>query len=102
MSMRNLLQDVEDVIAEYEGVIGTSASRTRQMIERYGVVEALSRLMVSADLQSGFKKLRDQKKLKKTFEAVVVRHAGQFRADVVAAGKWRLENPYHLEKGGMQ
>jgi len=74
MPEAGFLQDVERAIELYEEEIGHAATRTRQMIEQYGVVEALSRLMVSADLQQGFKVLPDSDQLDKTFEAVVGRY----------------------------
>ena len=92
-----LLHDIEVVIEVYEQEIGVPASRTRQMIERHGAIEALSKLVVSAELQSGFKVLRDRDQLDVTFEAVIVRHAGLFREDVFAAAKWRLQNAHELE-----
>ena len=66
------------------------------MIANYGEVEALSRLMVSADLQQGFKVLRDLNQLDKTFEALVVRFQHLFKPDVVQAAQWRLAHPYEL------
>src|SRR5262245_22057129 len=89
-------KEVEQAIALYEKANAHAATRTRQMIEKYGEVEALSRLMVSADLQQGFKVLRDNKQLDKSFEAVVVRFKRLFGPDVVEAAQWRLENPYQL------
>ena len=96
MSQEALLQEIDDVIAVYEQIIGTPASRTREMIARYGHVGALSRLTVSADLQKGFRILRDRDQLDMTFEAVIVRHAELFRLDVVEAANWRLENAHRL------
>lgn len=49
-----LNHEVSVVIDEYERIIGRAASRTHQVIESLGVVEALSKLVVSADLQQGF------------------------------------------------
>ena len=97
MQMKALLQDIERVIVVYEEQIGFSAARTRQMIERYGAIEALSKLAVSAKLQSGFKALRDRHQLDETFEAVIVRHADLFRKEVVTAAKWRLRNAHQLD-----
>ena len=97
MQRNALLQDIEGVIEVYEEQIGVPAGRTRQMIERYGAINALSKLAVSAELQSGFKVLRDRNQLDATFEAVIVRHPGLFHEDVVAAAKWRLQNPHLLE-----
>lgn len=90
------LEEIEQAICLYEREIGHAAARTRNMIEQRGEVEALSRLVVSADLQQGFKKLRDSHQLDKTFEAVVVRFQHLFGSDAVAAAQWRLANPDKL------
>lgn len=82
--------EVAQAIELYEGVIHHTATRTRQMIEVHGEVEALSRLMISADLQQGFKVLRDRDQLDYTFEAVVVRFQHLFTNQAVEAAKWRL------------
>jgi hypothetical protein len=66
------------------------------MIAQHGEIEALSRLMVSPDLQQGFKVLRDRKQLDKTFEAVVVRFQQLFGPDAFEAAQWRLAHPYDL------
>jgi hypothetical protein len=96
MSVPDFNQEVERTVELYEKTIGHAAVRTRQMIERYGQVEALSRLMVSADLQQGFKVLRDSNQLDKSFEALVVRFQHLFRTDAVTAAQWRLDHPYEL------
>jgi len=87
---------VKQAIALYEKVIGHEASYTWPMIERYGEIEALSRLVVSPDLQKGFKVLRDKGQLDITFESVVVRFQHLFKPDVVQAAQWRLDHPYDL------
>ncbi|WP_420129477.1 hypothetical protein [Longimicrobium sp.] len=96
MSYSELREEVAQAIKLYEQVIRRAASRTRDMIERHGEVEALSHLVVTADLQQGFKALRDHNQLDQTFEAVVVRHPELFRRDVVESAQWRLDNPYQL------
>ncbi len=88
--------EVKQAIEIYENTIGRAAARTRRMIEQLGEIEALSRLMVSAELQQGFKVLRDEKQLDKSFEALVIRFQDLFRPDVVEAAQWRLANPYKL------
>jgi len=90
------LREVEQAIQLYEGAITHAATRTRNMIAQYGVIEALSRLMVTPDLQQGFKVLRDRDQLDKTFEAVVVRFQHPFAPDVIQAAQWRLTHPYDL------
>lgn len=94
--MAKFLSEVENTIAIYEETIGHAAARTRPMVERYGAVEALSRLMVSADLQKGFKALRDSNRLDRSFEALVVRFESLFKPSVVDAARWRLAQPYEL------
>jgi len=88
--------EVERAIVTYEQINKHYANRTRQMVAKHGEVEALSRLMISADLQKGFQALRDAGQLDKTFEAVVVRFQHLFRSDVVEAAQWRLKHPYQL------
>lgn len=88
--------DLERSLATYESLIGAFASRTREMIDRYGAVGALSRLVISADLQQGFKVLRDRRKLGATFEAVVTRHPEKFEAATIEAAQWRLDNAENL------
>ena len=53
MSLESLFRGIEDVIAIYEEETGVLASRTRQMVERCGHIEALSRLAVTADPATG-------------------------------------------------
>jgi hypothetical protein len=94
--LRSVREDVNQVLALYEQLIGVPASRTWPMLAKYGYVGALSRLVVSADLQKGFKVLRDSNRLDETFEAVIVRHKRLFAPEVVQAAQWRLEHPYDL------
>ena len=91
-----LRTEVAHAVVLYEQAIGRAATRTRQMIDAHGEVEALSRLMVSPDLQQGFKVLRDRDQLDRTFEAVVVRFPPLFTDSVVQAAQWRLNNPRSL------
>jgi len=62
------------------------------MIENYGYIGALSRIVQSADLQAGFRALRDSNQLDVSFEAVVVEFATEFDPQVVDAAQWRLEH----------
>lgn len=96
MSEKTFKEEVERTILLYERTIGHAACRTWPMINRYGEVGALSRLMVSADLQKGFKALRDRNQLDNTFEALVLRFKHLFKPDVVQAAQWRLDHPYEL------
>lgn len=96
MSEATFRKEVEYAIRIYEKAIGHAATRTWPMIEKYGEIEALSRLMISPDLQQGFKVLRDRDQLEDTFEAVVVRFPHLFKDEIVAAAQWRLDNAKDL------
>lgn len=96
MSDPAFLAEVKKTVELYESTIGHAAVRTQRMIEQHGEIEALSRLMVSADLQQGFKVLRDSNQLDKSFEALVIRFGHLFKPNVVKAAEWRLANPYEL------
>lgn len=96
MTTPEFIAEVNEAIDIYEEAIGNFASRTRQMIENYGAVEALAILVQSPDLQSGFRVLRDSGELDSTFEAVIVRHPGLFQDQVVEAAQWRLDNANDL------
>jgi len=62
------------------------------MIAELGEIETLSRLMISPDLQKGFKVLRDRKQL----EAIVIRYREFFQSDAIEAAQWRLDHPNDL------
>jgi hypothetical protein len=96
MSEAEFRKEIEQTIRLYERAIGHAATRTWPMIDKYGEVGALSRLMIGADLQQGFKVLRDRNQLNNIFEALVVRFQHLFNPDVVQAAQWRLAHPYEL------
>ena len=87
-------QEVENAVSHYEKAIGHSAYPTQQMLKQHGNERSLSLLMNRADIQKGFKVLRNTNQLEKTFEAVIVRHEHRFDAKVVEIAQWRLNNPY--------
>lgn len=92
MSFAKLLQEVDNTIAIYERTNGALAARTRKMIAANGVVDALSKLVITTDAQRGFKVLRDSNQLDRTFEAVIVRFPEFFAKAAVesAHGAWTM------------
>jgi hypothetical protein len=97
MSETALRKEIEHTLEIYEKLISHAASRTRPMFDRYpSEIEALSHLVISPDLQYGFKVLRDRGMLDKTFEAVVVRFKHLFRPEIVEAAEWRLAHAHDL------
>jgi len=96
MSLAKLQQEVENTVSIYERTNGALAARTRKMISTNGVVEALSKLVVTADAQRGFKVLRDANQLDKTFEPAIVRFPELFSKPAVESAQWRLDNANNL------
>ncbi len=96
MASPELIAAINNAIEVYEEIVGEYASRTRQMLDRYGHINALARIVESPDLQSGFKALRDRNRLDQTFEAVVVGFPNEFSPQAVQAAQWRLDNADNL------
>ena len=95
--LESLKRDVERTLHVYERLIAGTAGRTRPMLERYGPVDALRRLVESGELQSGFKALRDEGMLHESFEQLVVNYGtGLFERRTVDAAQWRLDHPNSL------
>jgi predicted RNA-binding Zn ribbon-like protein len=91
MATSEFLDEVNRTIDVYEEVICSCAEHIREVIERYGEVKALERLVQTVDLQRCFKQLREHGALEDTFEAVITRYPDLFQDSVVKAAKWRLE-----------
>lgn len=96
MASPQLIQAVDRAIQAYEEILGGYAARTRPMLERYGYVGALSRIVQSADMQNGFRALRDRELLGITFEAVVIQFQIEFDRHSIASAQWRLDNADQL------
>ena len=96
------LASVNATIAFYEDALGRPATRTRQMIERRGAVDALALLVISGELQQGFRVLRDGNQLAQTFEALVVRFGTLFDAATVQAAQFRLDHADELDRPSRQ
>ena len=96
MTTEELERLVAETVVMYENETRHAATATREMIQNLGVIEALSRLMISAELQKGFRVLRDKNLLERTFETIVVRNPQFFKPAVKVAAQWRLDNPFEL------
>jgi hypothetical protein len=60
-------------------------------MRRKGTVEAISKLVRSGDVQSGFKRLRDLDLLDWTIEAAVMKFPDEFSKGVQECAKFRLD-----------
>mgnify|MGYP003499307761 FL=1 len=88
----DLIYDVENTIKLYEKCNCRIANVTRDMLDRLGYQKALAKLVVSADIQKGFKCLIEHGYINNTFEALIVKYANLFSKSEVDAAKFRLEN----------
>lgn len=61
-----------------------------EMRKRHLTVNAISRLVISSDIQSGFKRLAALNLKEWTIEAAVVKFPHEFSPEVVQAAQWRL------------
>ena len=97
-SDKDFVHAVQEAITTYEKAIGHFASRTHQMIEMYGEVEALSKLMKTDEAQIGFKVLHETNNLDKAFERVILNFRQYFKKDVIETAQFRLDNPTEFKK----
>ncbi|MGX5825998.1 hypothetical protein [Mesorhizobium sp. 43Arga] len=80
----------EHVLSEERGKT-TRLARTRQKVARVGEVQTLQDWAMSAKSTDGFTMLLERNMPELTGEAIVLRHARRFGAEVVAAARQRLE-----------
>ncbi|TXH75427.1 MAG: hypothetical protein E6Q88_03580 [Lysobacteraceae bacterium] len=86
---------IEAVFA-YEEVLSAkagrrqSASRTWPMIDRYGIIEAVERVVNRKDDAVGYTALVDMGLAEHAFEAVILRHPSAFSAKAIQRSKERL------------
>ena len=69
----------------------TRLTRTRQKVQRVGVVQTLIDWALSNKQTDGFRMLLERNMPELTGEAIVLRHRGRFEAEVVSAARTRLE-----------
>jgi hypothetical protein len=68
----------------------TRASRTWQMIDRHGVLEAVERAVRRDDVTQGYVVLQEMGLGDYAFEAVILRHPDSFSAEAVEVARARL------------
>jgi len=79
----------EHVLSEERGKT-TRLARTRQKVARVGEIQTLKDWALSSKSTDGFTMLLERNMPELTGEAIVLRHAKQFGADVLAAANQRL------------
>ena len=60
------------------------------MRQRLGTIKAISQLVTSGDIQSGFQRLEQLGLLNWTIEAAVTKFPDEFSREVLQAAEWRL------------
>jgi hypothetical protein len=96
-NMTEVERTLWEVIYAYEEVLSkknkrrTHATRTRQMIKRYGILEAAERAVNRKIEAMGYKVLVDMGLQDLTFEAVIVRFPESFSPNIVELSRSRLE-----------
>ena len=68
----------------------TRASRTWQSISRWGILQAVERVVTRRKETEGYQILAEVGMLDHSFEAVVLRHPEEFSTEAVASSKARL------------
>lgn len=101
-ALHNVQNEVESELLKavyaYEEVLSkrnnrrTRATRTWQMINRYGIIQAAERAVNRPIDPAGYRALVEMGLQDLTFEAVILRYPNYFREEVVARAGERLEN----------
>lgn len=81
---------LEDFLRDQHGKV-VRASRTRQKVERVGVRRTVEDLALSRQESDGFRILTAHGLGDLTAEYLVLKHAGQFSAEAIAAARARLD-----------
>lgn len=82
----------EEILSQMHGGKRTRAARTRQMIDRHGIIETVERLVNQKQERKGFRILADLGMLDLTAEALVLRYPHLFSPGAVSICKKRIKN----------
>lgn len=80
----------------------TRASRTWQMINRHGIINAVERAVNRKNETMGYTMLVEMNMQDFAFEAVIIRHPDQFSPETVARAKARLAELSAIEGQGVK
>ncbi len=93
-------RDALEAVYAYERVLSEGrgkkirASRTWQMIARHGIIDAVERVVSRTEDAKGYEVLVKMGMHDLAFEAVVLRHPGEFTAEAVQRSKERLSRRF--------
>ncbi len=87
-----------EAVFAYERVLSAKAgkrrraSRTWQMIERHGIIEAIERAVNRPDETMGYTMLLDMGLERHAFEAVILRHPQHFSEEAISVSTGRIKD----------
>ena len=84
------LESFIDETIRLAGLKGYHPTTFITMRDRHGTAPAISKLVVSGDIQSGFTRLQQLGLLDWTIETAVTKFPGEFNREVLEAAEWRL------------
>jgi hypothetical protein len=90
LELLKALYAYEEVLTE-KNKRTTRASRTRQMIKKYGIISAAEKVVDRPIEPNGYKVLVQMGMQDLTFESVIVRHPDSFKEEVVLRAQERLK-----------
>jgi len=73
---------------------GYHPNEFERMRARWTTKEAIRRLVVSGEIQSGFKRMKEVDLLDWSLEAAVLKFPGEFNREAREAAQWRLERAH--------
>lgn len=94
---KKFAEEIEQTVKLYESFIPNTALMTRQMIEKYGAINAVKKLLISGKAQKGFKTLCGNGQKEQTFEALVLKYKSLFSAEEISAAEFRLNHYEELK-----
>ena len=95
LTKNDLDSDIAKVLAVYETLAGPYALKAKNIIDTQDPINALVNLVVTPELENGFKILREQQVLREaSFEKLVIKYAVLFPEEAIAIAKMRLDDPY--------
>lgn len=95
LTKHDLDSDIAKVLAVYETLAGSYALKAKNIIDNTDPIHALVNLVVTPDLEYGFKALREEKMVREaSFEKLVIKYAELFPQEAIAIAKMRLDDPY--------
>jgi len=93
----NFEKEIKETISIYKKTVGGFTPRTDNILNNNDKIKSIGNLMKSGEAQKGFKTLRNNKQLDKTFESLVIKYKNLFDKNIVEAAQWRLDHAFDMK-----